>query len=98
MGNNYTRGAVFSSKISLSYIHEILVFYSLFILIVVSTYFLPHLVSIMLQLLLLGFYFFSKKDYFWLALIFVVESQIGGLSVPLRIGMDFLADFHPSVS
>lgn len=58
---------------------DILFLYVLFLLAVVFTYKMPHIVSLIFQIILLFAFWRSKKDYFWLAFVFIIQNFPGGL-------------------
>jgi len=60
---------------------EIINLYALYFLTVVTVYFLPSVVKLVLLVSLLLIFYRSKKDYFWLAFVFIAESQPGSLFI-----------------
>ena len=58
---------------------DIIHLYLLFLISVVVIYKLPTIMGTIFQILLLITFFFSKRDYFWLAFVFVVQSFPGAL-------------------
>lgn len=58
---------------------DILNLYILFFISVFVIYKLPTIVGSIFQILLLIIFWYSKKDYFWLAFVYIVESNPGGL-------------------
>jgi len=59
--------------------NEVIQFISLFILSALVIYFTPSVVQTGYFLLLLLFFWRSEKDYFWLALIYVIGKDAGGI-------------------
>lgn len=58
---------------------DILYLYVLFAISVAAIYLAPRITVIVLQTILLVAFYRSKKDYFWLALVFIIENFPGGL-------------------
>jgi len=58
-------------------IREILTIYILFFLSVIITYKTPQILGSLLQIICLFFFWRSKKDYFWLAFVLIIESEVG---------------------
>ncbi len=49
------------------------------VLSVIVIYFIPHPLNYLISLLILPFIWNSKRDYFWIAVFFIIEDQPGGL-------------------
>lgn len=65
-------------KLGKSY-RDILQLYLIFVIIILSVYKAPQVVSVGLQTIILVTFYRSKKDYLWLALLFILESYPGAL-------------------
>ncbi len=58
---------------------DVLILYLLFAVSVASIYLVPRIVAFVLQIIFLVVFYRTKKDYLWLALVFIIENFPGGL-------------------
>jgi hypothetical protein len=83
-------------------IREIASFYLLFMAIIIVVYYLPNIINQLFFLIILYSVFNSKKNYFWLALTFLLINQLGTLFKGDWIGgaMKNIASFNiaPSIT
>lgn len=63
------------------FLKEVVQLYVLYFSTVIAVYFLPSIIKLVFFIFLLIFFYRSKKDYFWLAFVFIAESQPGSLFI-----------------
>lgn len=71
---------LFSARINNSF--DIVLLFFIFILAIIAEYIAPNQIGILIQIIFLILFYRSKKNYLWLAFIFIIESSPGGLFYP----------------